>query len=368
MAWTQPQHAKVEVNAAGRTLVRGLYGAPDWNPDEWANFENAIDIIDNWRASHTFPLNTLQMNLRRSARRFDPTALVAQRVKRLISIGNKLQRFPQMKLSQIQDIGGCRAVLDSVDDVERLKDYYLHNSNMKHQRATVDDYIACPKASGYRGVHIVYRYRSDKNERYNDMKIEMQLRSRYQHAWATAVETVGTFVQQALKSSIGHKEWLHFFELMGTAIAIREERPVVPSTPSTKERLLNELQDYTLRLDVPNRLRGYGNAMKAIRQHATKKTQYYLLELDPSESQLTITGFKQNELQRAQIKYSEAERRVRERTGTDAVLVSVDRLTALERAYPNYFADTRVFLELLDQTLIGEEEEISTEPLRLEPV
>jgi hypothetical protein len=38
---------------------------------------------------------------------------------------------------------------------------------------------------------------------YNDLKIEMQLRSQYQHAWATAVETVGTFIGQALKSSIG---------------------------------------------------------------------------------------------------------------------------------------------------------------------
>jgi hypothetical protein len=92
-----------------------------------------------------------------------------------------------------------------------------------------------------------------------------------------------------------------------------------------------------------------------------------LLELDPGESQLTITGFAQNELQTAQAKYSEAERRVREHAGNDSVLVSVDRLTALERAYPNYFADTRVFVELLEQTLSGEEEEITAEPLRLEP-
>jgi (p)ppGpp synthase/HD superfamily hydrolase len=153
MAWTEPQYSRRDVNAAGRLLVQGLYGAPNWEFNDWQSFDDAIDVIDNWRASHTFPLNTLQMNLRRCARRLDAAALIAQRVKRLISIGHKLHRFPDMKLTQIQDIGGCRAVLSSVDDVEELFDYYMRKTNMKHQRATVDDYIANPKPSGYRGIH-----------------------------------------------------------------------------------------------------------------------------------------------------------------------------------------------------------------------
>ena len=366
MAWTDPQYTKTEVNAAGRVLVRGV--RPPWSTEQWDAFERAIAIIDNWRASHSFPLNTLQMNLRNSARRLDPNALIAQRIKRLISIADKLHRFPKMKLSQIQDIGGCRAVLETVDNVRSLADYYIHMSNIKHQRTTVDDYISQPKASGYRGVHIVYRYRSDKNQKYNDLKIEMQLRSRYQHAWATAVETVGTFVRQALKSSIGEDDWLRFFALMGTAISTREDQPPVPDTPTCTADLVDELKHYSAKLDVQNRLRGYGNAIRAVRQHATRQTMYYLLELDPGQPQLVITGFNQRELSRAQEKYSEAERRVRERPGTDAVLVSVDRLTALERAYPNYFADTHVFVQLLDQTLRGEEEEIALQPLKIEAV
>ena len=88
----------------------------------------------------------------------------------------------------------------------------------------IDDYISAPKASGYRGVHLMYRYKSDKKKTiYNDLKIEMQIRSRYQHAWATAVETVGIFVGQALKTSMGDDRWLRFFALMGSAIAIREK-------------------------------------------------------------------------------------------------------------------------------------------------
>jgi len=62
----------------------------------------------------------------------------------------------------------------------------------------------------------------------------MQIRSQLQHAWATAVETVGTFLQQALKSSQGDEGWQRFFALMGNAMAMRERRPPVPNTPTGK--------------------------------------------------------------------------------------------------------------------------------------
>ena len=44
---------------------------------------------------------------------------------------------------------------------------------------------------------------------------------------------------------------------------------------------------------------------------------------------------------------------MRERTRADAVLVSVESVNNLGRAYPNYFADTRVFLQLMQQALSG---------------
>jgi hypothetical protein len=69
-----------------------------------------------------------------------------------------------------------------------------------------------PQKSGYRGIHLVYRYNGRKTE-YNGLKIEIQIRTVIQHAWATAVETVGMFTQQALKSSQGEQDWLRYFAL-----------------------------------------------------------------------------------------------------------------------------------------------------------
>jgi len=211
MTWATPSHSKSAVDRAGATYVDTSVRAADR--------ELALLVINNWRSSHSFPLNTLQVNLRKMATACDADPTVAQRIKRLPSIRHKLERFPRMQLSRMQDIGGCRAVLSSVEAVDELVTYYTTQSRMKHKLSREDDYVLQPKPSGYRGVHLVYNYYSDRSATWNGLKIELQIRSRLQHAWATAVETVGTFTQQALKSSQGGSDWLRFFALMSSAIA-----------------------------------------------------------------------------------------------------------------------------------------------------
>jgi len=368
MAWVELKYDAQQINFAARTFLRMIEeDHSTWDLDQWRQYQLALNAINNWRACHGYPLNTFQINLRHAARRFDGEPLIAQRTKRLASIASKLNRFPKMKLSQMQDIGGCRAVVKSVAAVRELDNFYLKISNIKHERVSWDDYISSPQASGYRGIHLVYRYYSDKKAKsaYNGRKIEMQLRSRYQHAWATAVETVGAFVREALKSSSGPDDWLRFFALMGTVIASRERTAPVPNTPNAQGELIAELSHYATKLNVENRLRAFGNTLRTIEQGAETSSHYYLLKLDPDESQLTVVGFKMNELERAQQTYNEAENSVRDKAGTDAVLVSVDSLAALRRAYPNYFADTRVFLELLNQALSGRRRRVFTNQLNL---
>ena len=56
------------------------------------------------------------------------------------------------------------------------------------------------------------------------------------------------------------------------------------------------------------------------------------LRLDPSAPQLTITGFKLHELAQAEAEYAHAKKYAKEHPGTDAVLVAVDSVAALQRA------------------------------------
>lgn len=234
MDWIKPERSKNQVNRAGRLLVMPCEEITNWDV-----YFDALDTVNNWRASHSYPLNTFKVTLRRKAFAVDSHAIVAQRIKRMSSIELKLTRFPTMQLSQMQDLGGCRAILGSWEQVRALQKRYKE-SDLKHTLDDVDDYITKQKESGYRGVHLIWKYYSDSKSPaalYNGLFIEMQLRSSLQHAWATAVETVGTMLKQSLKSSQGEEKWLRFFALMGSAIARREKQDaLVPNTPKTKTR------------------------------------------------------------------------------------------------------------------------------------
>lgn len=225
----------------------------------------------------------------------------------------------------------------------------LKTSHAKHKLDHEDDYIANPKKSGYRGVHLIYRYFSDRKETYNTLKIEMQLRSRLQHAWATAVETVGAFTQHAFKSSHGPQDWLRFFVLMASDIAIRERANPVPDTPTSKNALKKELRAYAKKLDVEGHLRAYGAALQET-ESAAPGAHYFLLQLDPNTKHLNIQGYTFAELDKAAEEYTRAERGIGQ-SGSDTVLVSVESLDALCSAYPNYFLDTHVFLSAVTQAI-----------------
>jgi hypothetical protein len=116
MAWAKPLYSRTRVTNAGFEYID-----PATTPEER---EIALAVINNWRTSHHYPLNTLQIYLRRQARQYDDDPTVAQRIKRLPSIRHKLERFNGMELARMQDIGGCRAVLSSVAAVDELVGYF----------------------------------------------------------------------------------------------------------------------------------------------------------------------------------------------------------------------------------------------------
>jgi hypothetical protein len=339
--WAVPEFPRKAVDQAGAVLASTPDGAID---------EAALGVISNWRASHRFPLNTLQIGLRRLATNADPSSLISQRLKRLSSISSKLQRFPTMNLSQMQDIGGARAVVRSTSAVREVLDGY-NRSSQRHALVRSDNYIESPKPSGYRGVHLIYRYFSDRNDIYNGLKVELQIRTGLQHAWATAVEIVGTFISQSLKSSQGEAEWLRFFALMGTAIATREKAPAVPDTPRSATGLRKELRHLARQLSVQDYLRTYGRALRTLDQ-PRRGDKYFLLQLNTSAKTVSVRGYKSSAFDKATSDYLLAEERsISNAHLTDAVLVSVDSLDNLRRAYPNYFLDTTLFINAMERAL-----------------
>jgi hypothetical protein len=60
-----------------------------------------------------------------------------------------------------------------------------------------------------------------------------------------------------------------------------------------------------------------------------------------------VATFKKSESQIANQKSLEIEKKINSYPSAEAVLVSVDSLDAVRKAYPNYFLDTHVFLEVV---------------------
>jgi hypothetical protein len=341
--WIKRENTKGAIDRAGKLLI------PWWTNQAPAPeaLGNSYVIIQNWRSSHAMPLLTFRMGLEQRARRIELEPIVAQRLKRFSSVMNKLSREPVMKLSQMQDLGGCRAIVSNVQDVRLLFDLYRGDQSLFESEDSLncDDYIGNPKPDGYRGIHVIGRYKArfSKNDPWNGHRIEIQLRSKLQHAFATAVETVTTFTRSPLKFGAGPMEWRRFFSLMGTVFAIREGTEIVPGTPSNEEELIRELRELTKSLKVRQRLRAWTNAVKQLPKRNTKNAEWLLLVLNVSENTIKVTGYSDRLLA------SQAVAKIEQTPNSelDAVLVWVGSVKNLKRAYPNYYADTTAFLEAL---------------------
>ena len=354
MMWIEPAHSKSRVDKAGSILAAAEGdGSADFGPlFDATRPDEARRVVGNWRSAHAFPLNALQNGLRQHIGRVKISATVSQRLKRIPSTVAKLRRFSNMKLSRMQDMGGCRGVVDTVDEVRELQRCY-HRSRTKHQPVNGRDYIEEPKESGYRGVHLVYRYQSASNQVYNGLLIEIQLRTRLQHAWATAVETAGAFLGQALKSSEGERDWLRFFALVGSAFAMDEGCAGVPGTPPDPKVLEHETRMLARQLEVAAKLTEYAKLLKVITDgELANKHHFFLLERGP-DRRIVRKGYAMGELAKSTDEYFRAEERIKDIDGAEVVLVSTDSVAALRRAYPSYYLDTRLFLREVKR-VVGE--------------
>lgn len=267
--WEVPKYSKSEINKAGSIIA---------NPSSTKeDRDNALIILNNWRAAHTYPLQVICSNLRLR----NPGAIVVQRLKRLDSITGKIERFPDMSLYRMQDLGGCRVIVDTVDQVYEAIEKYK-NSRIRHILKREYDYIQNPKDSGYRSYHMVYQFRSDKKETYNkNMLIEIQFRTKLQHIWATAVEMMGIYTKSNLKSSQGNEDILRFFVLISSVFAKMENTPICSNTSNDYNMLISEIKQIDKKINIVSRLSALSVAIN--HTNANKKMKgkgYYVLILN----------------------------------------------------------------------------------------
>lgn len=339
--WETPKYSKKQIDRAGKIISDPTSSEHDKN--------EALEILNNWRSSHAYPLQVITSHLRRK----NNDAIVVQRLKRLDSIIGKLKINPEMSLYRMHDLGGCRVIVESIEDVYNSLNQYK-NSRIRHILKREYDYIQNPKDSGYRSYHMVYQFQSDKTDTYNkNMLIEIQFRTRLQHIWATAVEMMGIYTKSNLKSSQGNKEILRFFTLVSSLFAKMENTPICPNTSDWADELINEIMHLDQDSNIIMKLQAINQAVQTTEYNENfyLTSGYYLLVLDYDEPSLNIYPFKRSNFELAVNAYNKMESEFLGRI--DTVLVSVKSFDTLKIAYPNYFIDISEFLDILRTMMIN---------------
>jgi ppGpp synthetase/RelA/SpoT-type nucleotidyltranferase len=338
LSWIELKHSKKAVRRAGDYLI-----SSDFNLEKYIE---SYEILDNWRASHEYPIQSMLGYYRKKAYEVDPNSIIVRRLKRTPSILAKLNREGGMKLDRMEDIGGCRIVVSNKKQVYDVRDAIV-NGRTRNTLRRERNYIKTSKDSGYRGIHLVYRYNGQKTQ-YSTHSIELQIRSKVQHSWATAVEVVGTFTGQGLKASQGQDSWLKFFKLASIAFEDIENKSLAKNAKSS-QRL--ELIERIEELGVLPRLRAFAVSTRHLGGDKKNKNDYFLLILEVDKSNIRIMRFQKENIESATKKYAELEKEYRDNLHKDVVLVSAESVHGLKKAYPNYFADTTEFSKNIERII-----------------
>src|SRR5271155_3403 len=148
LEYVQPEYSRSQIEGAGRRLAEKL---TDMN-----EAISVFRIAHNWREAHVFPMRRIRYELMGITRRTDAAGITAARIKRMKSIRRKLRETP-LSLYQIQDIGGCRSIVQTVTELRRIVSMYGIGTS-KHGIIREWPYVDKPKRGGYRSHHIVLKF------------------------------------------------------------------------------------------------------------------------------------------------------------------------------------------------------------------
>lgn len=327
-----------------------------------SEFEAAMDVLSYWRFSHEYALEEALKILQKTTLKFDKSAIFAKRLKRHPSIVNKLKRFKKMKLKNMQDIGGCRAIVSSSKKVTQVVRELKKRPEFKTPLGKIraKDYIENPKDDGYRGYHLIGQFDDGNNDK---KSIEIQLRTRLQHDWATALEIVDLFTGQALKSNQGDEDWKSFFKAISEQFALIEKIHLFDLKQPNKraeyvEKMRSSLhtvnscvsvQKLSEKLKVVRRFEAFAQSLHIINNRLEEEAfdGYVLVEVDTTNHTVRSILFDSRNNKEAEETYIQAEKNAAGKAGIVVALVSASAVGGIKEAYPNYFADSTEFLRHL---------------------
>lgn len=163
--------------------------------------KNDIEHLEEYRKDFLIPLTNIYNLVNKEAHQVHKGNVSSFRIKKIETIVSKLKRMEKSKndrtgLKQIYDIAGCRFIVDSVKQLYELKSNLEKELNsLSHLSFKVKDKTISLDKGGYKAIHFVISCNNFKPSR----KVEVQLRTKEQHSWATLVEIVDVVFRTKIK-------------------------------------------------------------------------------------------------------------------------------------------------------------------------
>jgi ppGpp synthetase/RelA/SpoT-type nucleotidyltranferase len=346
MAYPEPPSSKSAVRRAGQAISVGQATDEDFQ------------IVDQWRSAHGYVINTFQAWLKGHINKQGFYIEFAQRLKRRNTVIDKLRRVSSAgeplisDVSSMHDFAGCRMIFENLDDLYRFRSY-IHSSqtmrNVEHQLRHDPDkynYIERPKFTGYRGIHDVYRHfprgsvRLQQKKPWDGLLVELQYRTRAQHAWATAVEISDLLDGERTKFELDTTERGRFFSIASEIIARRHEGVSNAFHDITTQELQSELRALEGKMGILRRL----ELLKQFEdeEKLQKHNVLNIYRCSDGHPKLEVLAFKS--AAPAIEKASELEA---SEDSLNAVYVRSDNPKTLRSAYRNYFYDPIDFVKII---------------------
>ena len=299
-------------------------------------------LVQQWRAMQIVPTRIVFEQLQQISKLI-PHSLVTFRLKRTSSIIKKLARKnTNLRLGSMDDIGGCRLIVENIDQVYFAAKKISECLKVKESRG-IKDYIARPQESGYRSLHIIVMVPGGGLS----SRVEIQIRTRIQHSWATGVEAAGAIYGEDYKSpetsvpsEVPSKNVERFFCLSSGLLALKEGCPTAANVPDSEVELLQEF------LELPNRKQiledlseATDSSFRIVQESlgsARPDSNLYVLEYDREAQVLYATPFPEADIASAISYYNRNEEEDIFFPKRDTVLVYATSAEYLSAAFPNY--------------------------------
>lgn len=290
-----------------------------------------LDLLQAHRLSFTEPLFKIFKELTQYKSSVQRSAIIAFRLKRITTIIDKVIRKPEMQLNRMWDVAGIRIIFGDETSARKMVNVILENYEV---RGKIRDYFEDPKKIGYQAYHIYI------TEPISGKVVEVQIRTKDTHNWATLVEITDVLYNTRLKEE-GYENNVtlgRFHQLVSSKKELE---------PDEANFLYKTLDKYDFITKLAETFRKNSSVVKKQWQNVHHKDKYFLIELS-SESVPKLSSY--NDYEKAESDYFKA---YKKDEGALIVLTSIPKATfeQISVAYANYILSYHKFIKDVQEIL-----------------